>query len=333
MSKLPPLSDGLAGKSSLASLYAALLLALAASALPFFVDDYRIFQFTLVLVFALALLGLNLITGYCGQISLGHGAFYAIGAYTCALLMGAGMPYWLTLPFCAVIGLLCGLLVAIPALRLEGLYLALATYSLAVVFPQLLKYKGFEAWTGGSHGITLTKPQAPAGLPLSDDQWLYLFVLAVALPMIWVARNVLKGRIGLTWVAIREHPTAATSMGINTAYFKSLCLGISAAYTSIAGGLGAIAVQFVAPDSFGVFLSLSFLVGIVVGGMASIPGALIGAVFIQFIPEVTDTVLQSAPWAIYGAILIVFLHVMPGGIAGMASHFTSFINKRRHRDQ
>ncbi len=329
----PAPSAGLARQSSLAPWSAAVILAVVACVLPFVVDDYKIFQFTLVLVYAIALLGLNLITGYCGQISLGHGAFYAIGAYTCALLMGAGMPYWLTLPFCAVVCLGCGLLVAIPALRLEGLYLALATYSLAVVFPQLLKFKAFEAWTGGSHGVVLTKPQAPAGFPLSDDQWLYLFVLAVAVPMAWIARNLLKGHIGRTWIAIREHPTAAATMGIDTAHYKSLCLGISAAYTGIAGALGAIAVQFVAPDSFGVFLSLSFLVGIVVGGMASIAGALVGAVFIQFIPEVTDTLLQSAPWAVYGVVLVFFLHVMPGGVVGAVHRFASFIDQRRHRDQ
>src|SRR5258707_10571322 len=160
------------------------VLLLVACALPFVASNFRIFQFTMVLAYAIVLLGLNMLTGYNGQISLGHGAFYAIGAYTAAILMDKfGVPYWLTLPAAAAICLVAGFLFGLPALRLEGLYLALATFALGVALPQLLKYKKFEHWTGGVQGIVIVKPEAPFGLPLNPDRWLYLFTLLVTIVM------------------------------------------------------------------------------------------------------------------------------------------------------
>ena len=295
----------------------AALLVVVVCALPFFVSNYRVFQFTLVLIYAIALLGLNMLTGFNGQISLGHGAFYAIGAYTAAILMDKfGVPYWLTLPAAGAVCLFAGFLFGLPALRLEGLYLALATFALGVAMPQILKYKRFEHWTGGVQGIVIVKPDPPFGLPLSQDQWLYFFALAVAVVMFALGWNLLRGRVGRAMVAIRDQPIAAVSMGINTALYKSLTFGVSAMYTGVAGALGAIAVQFVAPDSFTIFLSISLLVGIVIGGLASISGAIYGAIFIQFVPNLADQISKAAPWAIYGVFLIVFMVLMPTGIAG-----------------
>ncbi|TAK44694.1 MAG: branched-chain amino acid ABC transporter permease [Betaproteobacteria bacterium] len=294
----------------------AVVLALAC-ALPFLVSNYRTFQFTLVLVYAIALLGLNILTGYNGQISLGHGAFYAIGAYCTAILMDKfGVPYWATLPVAGAVCLVAGFLFGLPALRLEGLYLALATFALGVSLPQLLKNHHVEKWTGGVQGIVISKPDAPFGLPLSPDQWLYFFSLAVAILMFALARNLLRGRIGRAMVAIRDHHIAAETMGVDTAMVKSLSFGVSAMYTGVAGALGAIAVQFVAPDSFNIFLSIVFLVGIVVGGLASITGAIYGALFIQFVPNIADELSKAAPWAIFGVFLILFVYLMPAGVAG-----------------
>jgi len=293
-----------------------ILLAIACL-LPFVLSNYRTFQAALVLVYAIALLGLNILTGYNGQISLGHGAFYAIGAYTAAMLMDqAGLPYWATVPVAGAVCLLAGFLFGLPALRLEGLYLALATFALGVSMPQLLKYHHFEKWTGGVQGIVIAKPDAPFGLPLNQDQWLYFFILAVTIVMFVLGYNLLRGRVGRALIAIRDHHTAAEVMGINTALYKSLAFGVSAMYTGVAGALGAIAVQFVAPDSFNVFLSITFLVGIVVGGLASLPGALYGALFIQFVPNIADEISKAAPWAIFGIFLIAFVYVMPTGVAG-----------------
>ena len=298
------------------------LLLAAACALPFLVTNYRTFQFTLVLIYAIALLGLNILTGYNGQISLGHGAFYAMGAYCTAILMDKfGVPYWATVPVAGAVCLVAGFLFGLPALRLEGLYLALATFALGVAMPQLLKYKALEGWTGGVQGIVIIKPEAPAffpnaGIALNADQWLYFFTLAITVLMFVIGWNLLRGRVGRALIAIRDHHMAAEAMGVNNALYKSAAFGVSAMYTGIAGALGAIAVQFVAPDSFNIFLSILLLVGIVIGGLASIPGALYGAFFIQFVPNIADEVSKAAPWAIFGIFMILFVYVMPTGVAG-----------------
>jgi branched-chain amino acid transport system permease protein len=305
-----------------------LLLALAC-VLPFVVSNYRTFQLTLVLVYAIALLGLNILTGYNGQISLGHGAFYALGAYCAAVLMDkANAPYWATVPVSAIVCLVAGFLFGLPALRLEGLYLALATFALGVAMPQLLKYHLLEPWTGGVQGITLMKPDAPAffpqiGLPLNADQWLYFFTLAVTVVLFILGWNLLRGRIGRALVAVRDQHIAAEAMGIHNALYKSLAFGVSAMYTGVAGALGAIAVQFVAPDSFNIFLSIVFLVGIVVGGLGSISGAIYGALFIQFVPNIADEISKAAPWAIFGVFMIGFVYLMPTGVAGAVRLITA----------
>ena len=317
----------------------AILLLLLACALPFVLSNYRIFQLTLVLVYAVALLGLNMLTGYNGQVSLGHGAFYAIGAYCAAILMDKwGVPYWATLPAAGAVCLVAGFLFGLPALRLEGLYLALATFALGVSLPQLLKYHHIEQWTGGVQGITIVKPAAPelltrAGLALNEDQWLYFFTLAVTVVMFALGRNLLRGRVGRAMVAIRDNPVAAQAMGVNNALYKSLTFGVSAMYTGVAGALGAIAVQFVAPDSFNIFLSLALLIGIVVGGLASIPGAIYGAFFIQFVPNIADAVSKAAPWAIFGIFLIAFVYLMPGGIAGAVQLARAKIMRARSQSE
>jgi len=298
-------------------LVAVALLLVLACALPFVLGNYRVFQLTLVLVYAIALLGLNMLTGYNGQISLGHGAFYAIGAYTAAILMDKfALPYWTTIPIAGAVCFVVGFLFGLPALRLEGLYLALATFALGVAMPQILKHEALAHWTGGSQGVVIVKPDAPAWSGLSQDQWLYFFTLAWVVVFFVVGWNLLRGRIGRAMVAIRDQPIAAQAMGVNTALVKSLTFGVSALYTGAAGALGAIAIQFVAPDSFGFFLSITLLVGVVIGGLASISGAFFGAMFIQFIPNIADQISKAAPWAIYGVVLIAFMYVMPSGVAG-----------------
>ena len=308
-------------------------LLVAACVLPFLISNYRIFQFTLALVYAIALMGLNMLTGYNGQISLGHGAFYAIGAYTAAILMERfNVPYWATIPVAGAVCLVSGFLFGLPALRLEGLYLALATFALGVAMPQILKYKLIGSWTGGAQGIVIVKPDAPSWmplwLPLSQDQWLYFFTLFCTIVLMLLAWNLLRGRIGRAMVAIRDQPIAAEAMGVNMALYKSLTFGVSAMYTGIAGALGAIVVQFIAPDSFTIFLSISFVVGIVIGGLASISGAFFGALFIQFVPNVADQISKAAPWAIYGIFLIGFVYLMPTGVAGLVRSTRGIVRAR-----
>jgi len=299
-----------------------------ACALPFVLSNFRLFQFTQVWIYAIALLGLNMLTGYNGQISLGHGAFYAIGAYVAAIMMDQWqIGYMWTVPAAALVCLVAGFLFGLPALRLEGLYLALATFSLALAAPQILKY--FERWTGGSQGLVLSKPEAPLGLPLNPDQWLYFFTLAVLLMLFWLAINLLRGRIGRAMVAIRDNHISAQAMGINTALYKSLTFGVSAAYTGVAGALSASAIAYVAPDSFNVFLSITLLIGVVIGGLASVSGAIYGAIFIQFVPNLAQDISKAAPWAIFGVFLILVVYFMPFGIAGGLKRLGARLSRRR----
>lgn len=286
--------------------------------LPFFIANFYDFQLTMAMVYAIALLGLNMLTGYNGQVSLGHGALYAIGAYVAAILMNTyGWPYWLSIWPAGIVCLLFGYFFGLPALRLSGHYLALASLALAVTTPQVLKHKALEHWTGGFSGIVLDKPKVPFGLPIDQDQWLYFFTYAIMLILFLIGYNILKGRIGRAMIAIRDQPIAAEAMGINSAIIKTSTFGVSAFYTGIAGALSAVVVQFVSPDSYDFFLSITLLVGIAVGGFASISGAIYGALFILLVPNFAGELSKSAPWAIYGLILILVMYFLPGGFAGL----------------
>jgi branched-chain amino acid transport system permease protein len=304
------------------------LSAIALLLLPFLIEDFRVFQINLVLIYAIAILGLNILTGYGGQISLGHGAFYAIGAYTSAILISQlGVSTYLTIPIAGLVCLLMGVLMGFPALRLAGHYLALATFALAIAMPQLLKYKAIEHWTGGVQGIVLEKPMPPFelvifGNNLSEDRWLYFVILAISALLFWMAHNLLSGRVGRAIMAIRDQPTAAAALGINLTVVKTATFGLSAAYTGIAGALSALAVAYIAPDSFPAFLSISLLVGVVVGGLGSISGAIFGALFIQFVPNVADEISKSAPWAVYGAMLLALAYAAPNGVMGILKKIT-----------
>ena len=183
--------------------------------LPFVVSPYTTLQLTYVVTYAITLLGLNMLIGFNGQLSLGHGAFFGIGAYTAAIMIiHAGMPYWLTPSFAAAICLLGGFLFGLPALRLEGHYLALATFALALAIPQILKHPSLEHWTGLSMGVTLPPISTPKGVPLTSDQYIYFFGLAWALLMFLLGWNMLRGRTGRAMVALRDHPIAASTWGL-----------------------------------------------------------------------------------------------------------------------
>src|SRR3954469_5021776 len=217
---------------------------LALAVVPFVVKNFYIFQITLAIIYAIAILGLNLLTGFNGQFSLGHSAFYAIGAYTAAIMVEHyDIGYVWTLPAAAIVCFVCGFLFGLPALRLEGVYLALATFALAIAIPQVLKSSVVEHWTGGVQGIVIIKPDAPFGLPLSPDQWLYVFTVIVTIVMYVCATNLVKSRTGRALIAIRDHPVAASAMGINVSLYKSLAFGVSALYTRGAGGARAARVS------------------------------------------------------------------------------------------
>lgn len=287
-------------------------------------ESFHLFQLTLAVIMALAVLGLNIVTGYNGQISLGHGAFFAVGAYATAIPMSLlDWSFWATLPVSAVVCGVVGWGVGFPALRLGGLYLALTTFALAVAVPQILKHKAVEAWTGGVQGLFLLKPEAPAWLALTPDQYMYLVALLVAGLCYLLTANLLRGRIGRAMMAVRDNPTAAEAMGMDLASLKTRTFAVSAIITGMAGSLSAAVVEFVAPDSFTFILSISLFVGMVVGGVGSILGSVFGGLFVLFVPNLAEAISRSAPGVIYGAILILFLFVLPDGVAGLVRRFTT----------
>ena len=298
---------------------AALALGVFALAFPFFASGYHIYQGAQVLIFAVALLGLNLLDRVQRPDIARPRRFFRHRRLWAAILMAKlGVPYWAAIPVASVVCFVAGFLFGFPALRFGGLYLALATFALAVATPQILSYKGFDAFTGGSQGLSLAKPHAPLDLPLSVDQWLYLCCLLSAAALYWAARNLVRGRIGRALIAIRDQPIAAEAMGVNAALYKTTCFGVSALYAGVAGGLSAVAVGFVSPESFELPVSFAFLVGIVVGGLASLGGVVFGALFIEFVPNLADQLTVSfgesakaLPGAVYGVLLILVMVLMP----------------------
>ena len=302
-------------------------LAVVVFALPAFVNDFRAQQFAYVGIYLTALIGLNILTGYTGQISLGHGAFMAIGGYTTSILMlDHGVKDLATIPLAILVAGAAGVLFGLPAARLSGLYLALATFAIAVATPAVIKK--FEGFTGGGSGINLFGlPELTAsltsvrafGVELNFNNWLYYLAWTVALIGYVLAWLILRGRTGRAFRAVRDSETAAMSSGVNLSQTKVLAFGISAAYAGAAGSLFAIATTFVNPDTFPVTLSIVLLVGVVVSGLGSLTGLIAGAIFIQFLPLWAQSVTKSpgAPAVVYGVILIAVVLALPAGVAGL----------------
>lgn len=311
---------------AIAALLAAVLVA------PLLASDIRLFQLTNVLIYAIALLGLNLLVGYNGQISLGHGAFYAVGAYVAALLVAHfAVPHWLAVPIAGVACLGTGLALGSPIVHLGKMHFAMATFALGAVLPKLAQHRSIERWTGGSQGLALDALDVPFGLALSFDQWLYVFVLCTLLGLLALAANLTRGRIGRAVVAIRDDPIGAEAIGIHAAGYKLAVFGVSAMYAGIAGALAAVSIKYVAPGLFGTFLSLAFLIGIAVGGVGTLLGAVYGALFLQLIRLAVGQTAQSLEavplYVIYGAALILTLHLAPRGIAGVLARLAGRLQR------
>jgi branched-chain amino acid transport system permease protein len=330
--------------------------------LPWLVSDFKAREYAYVGIYLIALLGLNILTGYTGQISLGHGAFMAIGGYTTAILMvgneqfggpisGGLRDVW-TLPIAGLVAGAVGLAFGIPALRLSGLYLALATFAVAVAMPSTVKR--FEHFTGGGQGIQLFgSSQLTAGISdvdvlgvsLSPNRWLYYLSWTLALVAFVAAWLVLRGRTGRAFRAVRDSEVAAVSSGVSLARYKTLAFGISAAFAGVAGGLFALASAFVNPDTFPVALSIYLLVGIVVGGLGGLSGLVFGAIFIQYLPLwaqgqdlgsllpdrlVEETQKPGGPAIVYGIVLILLMFVLPNGVSGLFRRIGQAFASRRY---
>lgn len=281
--------------------------------LPFQLSNYHQGLAARVGVYFIAILGLNVLTGYTGQISIGHGAFMAIGGYTTAIMSADHHTNLIaTLPLAFAITFACGLLVGLPALRFSGVYLALATFALAVSVPQLpLK---FSTFTGGSNGIRTV--DTPTNL------WLYGVTWACGAILFAGAWLLLRGRIGRAFRAVRDSEVAATSSGVELSVYKTLAFGVSAAFAGVAGSLFVLATNgFAQPNEFGILLSLKILIGAAVAGLGSLWGVLAGAIFIGLLPEISSSIpvvgSDHGQDVAFGLLVILVMLLLPTGVAGL----------------
>ena len=313
--------------------------------LPRFTSEFRLGQFTYVAIYFIALLGLNILTGYNGQISLGHAAFMAIGGYTAAvLILGRdgfelvgqeaasiipehGMrPLW-TIPIAGLVTGVIGYLFGLPALRLAGVSLALATFAVAVSMPQIAKR--FEHLTGGGGGLSLPLPQAPFGWDIATAHWLYYEAWVTAGILFVVAWLLVRGRVGRAWRSLRDGEVAAVSSGVSPAVYKTLAFGISSAYAGVAGALFAIQTAYINPDTFPLSLSILLLASAVIGGLSLLSGVVVGALVLEFLPIYAqdpplvhlEFARQAAP-VVFGVVLMIIVLLVPGGAASLLRRLT-----------
>jgi branched-chain amino acid transport system permease protein len=319
--------------------------------LPRFMGEFRLSQFTFVALYFVALLGLNILTGYNGQISLAQGAFMGIGAYVTSLLilgrpglelyqldppgwlpLGNGMTPLFTIPIAGLVTGIIGVLFGIPALRLAGVSLALATFAMAVSLPTVAKR--FDSVTGGGGGLSLTLPETPFGWDISVRHWLYYEAWGIAGILFVVAWVMVRGRLGRAWRSIRDGEVAAVSSGVSPRFYKTLAFGVSSFYAGVAGALLAIEVSFVNPDTFPVGLSILLLASAVIGGLGSLTGVIFGALVIEFLPVYAQKppllpfdFADQAPAVVFGAVLILIMFLLPQGFAGLLRRLAGVLNR------
>jgi branched-chain amino acid transport system permease protein len=323
-----------------ASRIAAAVFVVLVALLPLVLDDFQASQYAYVAIYFIAICGLNILTGYTGQISLGNGAFMAVGGYTTAILAAKeGVPYLWTIPLAGVVAGVAGLLLAVPALRLSGLYLALATFGIALATPVLIKK--FPDLTGGSTGLSFDLVSAPSWLGISTNDWFYYLSWALALASLAAAWLLLRGRTGRAFRAVRDSEVAAVSFGVHLPTYKMLAFSVSAFYAGIAGALFAIVnLSYVSPETFALRLSVYLVVGTVAAGLGSLWGIVFGALLIEWLTvpsfevatvsrtdlvAVVNTVARTSidPQAlgisdfVFGAVLVGVMLLLPTGAGGL----------------
>ena len=315
--------------------------------IPQFAGELRLSQFTYVAIYFIAIVGLQILTGHSGQISLGHYAFVGIGAYVSGVLslgrpgmelfmhdppdwlpIGDGMRPVLTIPIAGLVAGVAGYLFGLPAQRLAGVSLALATFAVAVALPAVARK--YEETTGGGGGLSLNLPTTPFGLDISPRHWLYYEAWVTAGALALVAWLLLRGRAGRALRAIRDGEVAAVSSGVSPTAYKTFAFGISSAYAGVAGALLAIEVAYINPDTFPVAQSILLLASLVLGGLVSLWGALLGALIMQFLPIYAQAppflsggLSDKAPAVVFGVFLILVMFVAPSGIVGLVRRLTN----------
>jgi branched-chain amino acid transport system permease protein len=304
------------------------------------VENFSAIRWATAVTLAIAIQGLNIVTGYSGQISIGHSAFFGIGAYTTMILVADhGWPFLATLPVAGAMGFLIGGIIGLPALRIRGLYLSLVTLGLALAFPTIVKSDNFfgidfAQLTGGSNGMVITggdvtsttgfhwNPPSWAPNGWTSNDWVFATMFVIAIIMFLLTSNLIRSRVGRGLIAMRDNETGAAVSGVYPAQYKVLAFATSALVTSLGGGCFALAATGIGPDTFGLQRSIEFIAGLVIGGVATILGPAVGGLLVEWLPywafEVDWPILGKleGPQAgiLYGVILVAIIFFMPGGI-------------------
>lgn len=311
----------LAGSRRTVGWYALLLAGLVA--LPFFAGQFYVGEISFVFIYAIAGVGLMLLTGYTGLVSLGHAAFLGIGAYGNAILLSKGVPFALSLPAAGLMAAFAGVVIGVPTLRMSGLYLAIATLAFGTIV--ILVGEKWHSLTGGFDGFPVPTPTV-LGWRIEGPAAVYYMALAVLVLVLLVAMNVLRAPLGRAMVAIRDSEISAQSMGIHLAFYKTVAFALSAGITGLAGALFGHYVRHLAPDSFGVLLSIQLVTIVFIGGLGSLHGAVFGAAFVALLPQAIALVRDDLPLGIgrlpglepslFGLILVLVIMFEPAGING-----------------
>jgi branched-chain amino acid transport system permease protein len=312
------------------------LLVVLCLALPQFLSSYLVYILSLLAIYSIVAIGLNILMGYAGQISVGHTGFFAIGAYTSAIAMlRFGLPFWVALPLAGLVAGAIGFLLGVPALRLSGFYLAVATLGFGIAVPLVILNS--ESVSGGHMGLNPPRPSA-FGFQFSSDLSYFYLVFGIMLLLLAVACWLLSTKAGRAWVALRDSETAAQAVGINLAYYKTLAFAVSGFYTGIAGSLNGHLITSIHPEGYTFTQSIQFLTFIVVGGMASIPGSIMGAVFLTVVQQILsfgfpglESRFKDLPAIMYGLCLILCIMFLPGGLAGIVEKVRDLIWRARRR--
>ncbi|MDB5838167.1 MAG: transporter permease [Herminiimonas sp.] len=295
-------------------------------AAPFVVANYWLYWICLIAINIVSATGLNILSGYTGLSSLGQAAFMGVGAYTVALLeLRAGTPFLINLPVAGIVAALIGLIVGIPSLRVRGLYLAIATIAASIILDFI-----FANWTSVTNGVKgLTVPPAQAfGIVLDQPFKLYWLIMPIAALLVWMASNLFKTRVGRAFIAIRDRDISAEVLGIPLLRYKLMSFGLSSFYAGIAGGLWAYFFRVVTPESFPIVMSIFFLAAIIVGGMGTIMGSILGAIFMTLVPELLRfgftlltpwmpdamSIIPAVRSIVFGVLIVGFLLFEPQGL-------------------
>jgi branched-chain amino acid transport system permease protein len=295
----------------------------AAAALSFCFPDFIVFRFTQAVIWAIALLGLVLLCGISGQFSFAQAALFGMGGYTAAILLGhTALPFYAALAVAPLVGFAAGYGLGRVASGHSVWTQALMSYALAIAFPQLLRWPPIERWTGGVQGLYVDLPEPPLAL-LSADRWMFLIALILLGGGMLLLANVVASRSGRALLAARDHDLAAAANGIRVVHVRSVASGLAGGYLAVAGCLSAFQFGFVGPTAYNLTLSIQMLFGLVVGGMYSVTGAVLGGLFLQFFPDLLAGLGKGISGLLYAVLLISAMVLMPNGLAGLVTTFSS----------